>query len=277
MTLKKLILTFSLFTVLFSTVSCEDDTSMVNSLSGYVGVEDAKNVGVVLDATIVVESHIYASDATSSDRTFSLMVDPASTHDVSYYSAPTSVTIPAGSKVGTFQVSIVGTGIASAGNVLILSLENTAAINQNNSYTGSLDADNLVVSQKKIIYNISEVCATGLTKVKLAITFDNYPEETAWELYDSSFSVIASGGFNAAGTAITGYAALGYADRSTYVNYFCLASGSYTFVIYDDWGDGMYTSATVSGNYLITLADGTVLGSGGGNFGVNDLAPFTID
>jgi hypothetical protein len=277
MLLKKSLIIFSLFTMLFTIVSCEDDVTSDNPLSGYVGVEEAKNIGLVLNETKIIESHIYASDAVGADRVFSLSVNTTSTHNASYYSVPATVTIPAGSKIGTFNVSLTGSGIASAGNTLIIDLGYLSGVDQSTTYTGSFVNDNLVVSQKQIVYNISEVCQTGTTKVTLSIKFDNYPEETAWELYNSNFSLIASGGFNAAGTAITGYAALGFADRSTFVSNFCLAPGDYTFVIYDDYGDGMYTSATVSGNYSLKLADGTTLASGGGNFGTNEVSTFTIN
>ena len=54
------------------------------------------------------------------------------------------------------------------------------------------------------------------TPVKLSIRFDSYPEETAWKLFDSSLNLIDSGGFDATGTTITGYAALGFANGSTF-------------------------------------------------------------
>jgi hypothetical protein len=111
------------------------------------------------------------------------------------------------------------------------------------------------------------------SQVELSIRFDNYPEETAWELYDSSLNVIESGGFTA-GT-ITGFAALGFADQGIFKTVFCLTPGSYTFVIYDAYGDGMYTSASVQGNYSVKLGE-TVLASGQGDFGTSQATTFTI-
>jgi len=117
--------------------------------------------------------------------------------------------------------------------------------------------------------------SNNTSQVELSIRFDNYPEETAWTLVDSSMNVVASGGFNAAGDAITGYAALGFADRSTFAQNLCLPSGQYTFTIYDAYGNGMYTSASVSGNYTVKLGD-TVLASGYGNFGAIQETIFII-
>ncbi|TDP58377.1 hypothetical protein [Flavobacterium dankookense] len=270
MKFKKSLFFLSLLSILFTSISCEDDSATTSNLSSFVGVEEAKNVGVVLGETIVVESKVYASNATNTDRVFNLVVDAATTHAQTNFVVPATVTIPAGSKEGVFQVSIVGNSIANAGNKLVLSMAELDGNNQNFVF----NSDSQTYSNKKIVYNISEVCQTGLTKVQLAIKFDNFPEETAWELYDSSFNVVSSGGFT--GTAITGYAALGFADRSTFISNFCLAPGTYTFVIYDDYGDGMYTSATVSGDYSLKLADGTVLASGGGDFGTFQDTEFTI-
>ncbi len=116
------------------------------------------------------------------------------------------------------------------------------------------------------------------TTIELSIRFDNYPEETAWKLYDSSLNLIDSGGFDAAGSAITGYAALGFAARSTFSMVKCLTPGTYTFVIFDAYGDGMDTSATVQGTYSIkNLTNGATLFSGQGNFGAFSEHQFVIE
>lgn len=272
MTFKKSLILSAIITLLFTTFSCEDDSGTSSSLSSFVGVESAKNVGVVAGETIVVDSKIYASEATNEDRVFTLLVDPSTSHDSNDYVVPATVTIPAGSKIGEFQVSILGNNIGSAGNKIVLNIAETEGLNQN---IVLFDITSQLNVRKQIVYNISEICQTGLTKVTLSIKFDNYPEETAWELYDANFTVIASGGLADDGS-ITGYAALGFADRETFTSNFCLAPGDYTFVIYDDYGDGMYTSATVSGDYSVKLADGTVLASGGGDFGTFQDTAFTI-
>ena len=270
---KKSIVFFAAIAMIFSFASCEDNSlSTTNPLHGYIGMEGDKNVGLVVGQTLVVDAKVVASEAVSVDRTFPLVVDPTSTHSSSYYSVPATVKIPAGSTVGVFQVSITGTNVGSDGKTLIVGIPQEMGVDQTTSYSTT----NGVVN-RKIKFNIYEVCATGLQAVKLQITFDNYPEETAWELYDSNSNVIASGGLDPTGTTITGYAALGFADRSTFKTGFCLAPGNYRFVIYDDYGDGMYTSATVSGTYSLKLLDGTVLASGGGDFGLSAETPFTIN
>jgi hypothetical protein len=56
---------------------------------------------------------------------------------------------------------------------------------------------------------------------------------------------------------------------------FCLSPGEYTFIIYDNYGDGMYTSASVQGSYTVKLGD-TVLATGIGDFGASQATTFTI-
>ncbi|TXI64190.1 MAG: RagB/SusD family nutrient uptake outer membrane protein [Flavobacterium sp.] len=116
------------------------------------------------------------------------------------------------------------------------------------------------------------------TTVELSIRFDNYPEETAWKLYDSTNNLIDSGGFDASGNTITGYAVLGFADGSTFSVVKCLTPGTYRFVIYDLYGDGMSSSSTIQGFYnMINLSNGASLFNGGGNFGTFIEHEFVIE
>ena len=255
-------------------VSCEKETSTASSLKNYVGIETAKYVGVLVDETITVDTKVIASDVSNVDRTFNLFVDPATTHNAAYYNVPATVTIPAGEKVGVFQTEITGSEL-NGGKILVVGLEPVSGVDFSlTNYT--LDAGGLtnVVTSNKVTMTIDRICETGLTKVKLLITFDNFPEETAWELYDSSLNVIESAGIDAGGT-ITGYAALGAADRSTLKTSFCLAPGEYTFVIYDDYGDGMYTSDTNQGICKLSLGYEDLL-SVKGDFGFSQSVTFTI-
>lgn len=270
---KILNLSFVLLLLLF--IGCDNDDDLKSGLSNYVGIETLKNVGLLLDETKTIEAKVYATEVSSEDRTIGLSVNAASTHGSAYYNVPSSVVIPAGSKEGVFNVNITGTNIASTGNKLIVDLTPSSDYTTSQAYSGT--STDPIVSNSRLVINITEVCQTGTTRVKLSIKFDNYPEETAWELYDSNNVLVSSAGFNAAGTAITGFAALGFADGSTYTNFFCLAPGNYTFVIYDDYGDGMFTSATVQGTYSLKSLDDTVTYlSGGGNFGTTSVHEFTI-
>ncbi|UGS23090.1 DUF4832 domain-containing protein [Flavobacterium channae] len=272
MKLIKSIAFYSAVALSLTMMSCEDDNSGDNSASNFVGLENYQTVEIADGETVVVEGRILASEATGEDRTFNLMVDPSTTHGAANYSVPATVTIPAGSKEGTYDVTIVGNSLVD-GNKIVVYLETAEGVNHSTTYGTYSNGVLTGVGTAKSTFNLYRPCAS--VRARLSITFDNYPEETAWELYDADFNVIDSGGIT--GGAITGYAALGFADRSTFSVVKCLAPGEYTFVIYDDYGDGMYTSATVSGSFSgNNLNNGAVLFTGGGNFGSFSEHTFTI-
>jgi hypothetical protein len=91
------------------------------------------------------------------------------------------------------------------------------------------------------------------SNVTLSITFDNYPEETAWSLKNASGTTVASGGTYGS-----------QADGSTLnINVGCLDDGCYDFVITDTYGDGICCSYG-NGSYTLTNSDtGATLASGG--------------
>lgn len=268
MILKKSIAYFAALTLMFAMFSCDDDNSGDNQAVNYVGLENYQTVELSDGQTVVVEGKILASEATGSDRTFNLVVDPSSTHGAANYSVPATVTIPAGSKEGVYEVTIIGNGLVD-GNKIVVGLEADEATNQTTFYGTYSNGVLTGVGSAKSTFNLYRPCAS--TRARLSIKFDNYPEETAWELYDADFNLIDSGGFESPGVINgnpgTGYAAL-FADRSTFSVVKCLAPGTYTFVIYDLYADGMYTSSTVSGTYTMNnLNNGASLFSGGGDFG----------
>jgi len=274
--LNKMFIYLSALTLFFSVSSCEDDNSSSNSATQYVGLERAKNVEVTIGSTVDVEGKIYASESHNEDRVFNLVVDPSSTFPVANFTLPATVTIPAGSKVGTYQISVSSGATMVDGSTIVVKLDPVEGTSMNMTYATFIDGVVTGVATSKCTFYLFRPCAS--TRARLSIKFDNYPEETAWEMYDSNFNLIGSGGFNAAGTVITGYAALGYADRSTFSVVNCLEPGTYTFVIYDDYGDGMYTSSTISGTYSMNnLNNGATLFSGGGDFGASSIHEFEID
>lgn len=275
MMLKKSIAFFTALTLTVTMLSCEEDNSGNSQAVNYVGLENYQTVEISDAETVVVEGRILASEASGSDRTFNLVVDPSTTHGAANFSVPATVTIPAGSKEGIYEVTVVGNGLVD-GNKIVVGLEADEATNQSTFYGTYSNGILTGVGSAKSTFNLFRPCAS--VRARLSIKFDNYPEETAWELYDADFNVIDSGGLDPTGSFITGYAALGFADRSTFSVVKCLAPGTYTFVIYDDYGDGMYTSSTVSGSYSMNnLNNGASLFSGGGDFGSFAEHEFVIE
>lgn len=98
--------------------------------------------------------------------------------------------------------------------------------------------------------------------VAITLNFDNYPEETSWQLTNSSGSVVASGGTYG-----------GQADGSTLVIEECLADGCYDFTINDSYGDGICCSYG-SGSYTVTNSGNTL--ASGGAFGSSETTNFCV-
>lgn len=100
-------------------------------------------------------------------------------------------------------------------------------------------------------------------EVELSITFDNYPQETSWELKDANGTVIDSQQYstsNPDGSTVT----------KTFNN---LADGNYTFTIKDSYGDGMCCSY---GNGSYSLKSGSNTIKTGGEYGSAESTSFCI-
>src|SRR5690606_2008228 len=97
-----------------------------------------------------------------------------------------------------------------------------------------------------------------------SITFDNYPEETAWNLKNSSGTTIDSESYSSStpdGSTIT----------KTFSN---LAVDDYTFTITDAYGDGICCSYG-NGSYTLSSDAGVIFS--GGNFGSSETTAFCIE
>ncbi|WP_421764917.1 S8 family serine peptidase [Ekhidna sp.] len=99
------------------------------------------------------------------------------------------------------------------------------------------------------------------TTVTLTLTFDNYPEETSWQILDGT-TVLASGGTYPS-----------QPDGSTINVDVDLDAGCYDFVINDSYGDGICCSYG-SGSYSLT--DGSTTLASGGAFGSSETTNFCV-
>ena len=104
----------------------------------------------------------------------------------------------------------------------------------------------------------------GNTAVALSITFDNYPEETSWEIQDSASLVVASGGTYAS-----------QADGSTLNINVDLPTGCYSFVMKDSYGDGMCCSFG-NGSYTLTDTSNNLVLANGGSFTSSQTTGFCV-
>lgn len=80
------------------------------------------------------------------------------------------------------------------------------------------------------------------------LTFDNYPNETSWEVRNEDFTVVASGG--------------PYVNQGFTLNVdLCLPEGCYQLVVFDSYGDGLCCDYGM-GSYQLADEGGNVLVSG---------------
>ncbi|MEM6722238.1 MAG: S8 family serine peptidase [Bacteroidota bacterium] len=103
------------------------------------------------------------------------------------------------------------------------------------------------------------------SNVSLSITFDNYPEETSWEITNSGGTVVASGGTYAS-----------QADGSTLnIDVGCLDDGCYDFTITDTYGDGICCTYG-NGSFTLTNNDTGATLASGGSFAASDTTNFCL-
>lgn len=100
--------------------------------------------------------------------------------------------------------------------------------------------------------------------VTQTFVFDNYPEETSWNIKNSAGSIVASGGTYGS-----------QPDGSTLAINACLDPGCYTLTVNDSYGDGI-CCAYGNGSYTLTnTATGATLASGG-SFTSTDVKNFCV-
>ncbi|MEM6684265.1 MAG: S8 family serine peptidase [Bacteroidota bacterium] len=103
------------------------------------------------------------------------------------------------------------------------------------------------------------------SNVSLSITFDNYPEETSWEITNSGGTVVASGGTYGS-----------QPDGSTLnIDVGCLDDGCYDFTITDAYGDGI-CCAYGNGSFTLTNNDSGATLASGGSFTTSDTTNFCL-
>lgn len=257
-------------------VSCEDDSATENQVnSDFVGLMELSHpIDIPEGETATIQGKVFASEAKDFDRVVTIkvirdedtyneteftVIDPAD------YSVPATATIPAGSKEGTFQMTVTENDLGYDGKLLVLSILPSPGIEVKSSSTGTVSGGNFEHVYDRIAIPVRRLCTE--TKLRVQIVTDNYGSETTWELYDAAGTLVASGG--------------PYADSTPELQesvLLCLPSGDYTFVAYDLYGDGM-NDGTNEGYYKLIRYDdeGTdFVVAQNGTFLSDDVVPFTL-
>jgi len=121
-----------------------------------------------------------------------------------------------------------------------------------NTWQGDMAIDNLELSTSRPAVE---------TTLNLSLIFDNYPEETTWEILEGSTAIAAGGPYG------------NYADGSTINVSITVPEGCYDFIIYDSYGDGICCSY---GNGSYTLSEGSNVIVSGGSFGSGESTSFCV-
>lgn len=185
------------------------------------------------------EVKVYAANVTGQDRTLNILTSNV-TLDATAYDIPATVTIPAGSSEGSFTITVRDDNLDTAVDKgITVNLEATAEIATGDSFR----------------LNVSRACPGAEKKLRIAITFDRYPEEVYWRVQQNGVTVLDATGGNGFWGAYAGAA-----NGSTANEAACLAPGDYTFQVYDQFQDG-------AGPMLVTLPGGQVVFSTNGAYG----------
>ena len=265
MKIKNYLIPFSTFLLIafsVSLVSCEDDVNDENFLSSsFVSFSYDQTVAMVEGDTEVVEVPVFASSASDTDRTMSVYVDESSTLSTDNYSAPSSVTIPAGSTQGMMEVVVTNSpNIGFGGATIVLGMTAMAGVDQPTTFSGSAEAGTLEVTNNMMTITAKTLCEDN--QVIMSFTMDPWPEEVYWWLLDENGDVVASPGAYA--QYANPYAGL----TGEIIEEICIPSGTYTFEIYDDYGDG--------GGAVSVTSGGVTLWSSDGGYGSYASATFTL-
>lgn len=225
--------------------NCEE-ADLDTDLNYVTFAEDSYTTGVDVDGSSTVNVTVFSSNINGGDRSFNVIVDPASVGDASSFQVPATVTIPGGTNVGILPVVLFDNNLGIGVNKLILRFEPIA--NQDFGPTVTVN-----YSQ-----NCEEISAV------LDIVFDGYGSEIGYTVLDGLGGEVIS---VPAGTFADG-------DPSASVSFNLCLGRDYTFTLTDSFGDGL--SFPANGSYTLTV-NGIEKASGGGNFGSADSTEFTAN
>lgn len=236
-----------IFVTMILLISCDENANKEFDGSTFAYFkESAARIPIENGNTGSVEIPIGVTSTSESDRNITMsVVNEETTADSALYSFDnTTVTIPAGEFNTSFIMNAVWDNIYSTESRIV---------------TLKLDSvDNGEISTDYVTVKIEEGCNPDNLLI-LTINFDGYSEEESWELRDSNNSLVMS---NAYGAGV-----------STTSEEVCIEDGTYTFTIFDSYGDGLYDGVT-TGNYELSKGS-TIYASGSGNFGSSESTTFT--
>jgi hypothetical protein len=258
----KLFLTLS---VVFAFTSCEQDLITFDADNGQTAISFASTAVTVGVCEPTVDLAVESTTQSSSDRTYSVSVNAASTAVPAEYTVGNSVTIPAGQHIGTIPVSIDFSQVPEGENrSLIIDL---------------IASDGAVINTRETTtYSYTSACT--LNEVVVDLNFDQFAEEMAYLIFDINSGALVDASFDASGAPNFGT----FNGQTSFTKTLCLADGDYQIQFLDSWGDGNTGNPNGAYGLLLATCDGTseifppvVDGGFGANGSQLGTAPFVVN
>lgn len=228
--------------------SCEEESVTALDTSFASFVSNTMDISVLDGSETSKEVKIYTTNITNSDRIISVVVEPTGTNaDAGAYTIPSTVTIPAGTNVGTLMIGVKDVGLE---------------LSKDKSLTIRLQSTEDLTTGAALKINLGILCPNNAIKIKVNLTFDKWPEEAAWRIKDAAGTTVM-----ASATPFNYGAYAGVTAPLTIAD--CLPSGTYTITVYDQYGDGGTAYQVTANGVLVFSATKT-------NYTASRTGTFTI-
>lgn len=232
---------FLLLTLMLSITGCdfnEVDSVITDTNATFYSVSRSLTID---SDDIVYNLAVQIPEAYTADKVVNVVASSSSTALNGEYNFTGNIVIPAGELIAYTPVSFNFNAIPSdVPRALVLNIEGT---------------------NEEITLDYTKICTSN--DVNLNILFDNWPQETSWDIKDSSGAVVESGGTYP-----------GQAGQTLSLD-FTLADGTYTFTIYDAFSDGICCGFG-NGAYSLTKPLCAEVLASGGEFGASESTTFSL-
>ncbi|WP_242091681.1 hypothetical protein [Aestuariivivens sediminicola] len=231
-------------------LGCEEDGVLPVEIPTAISFHLAEDNLSVQPGGSSYDLQIESTTVATADRTYSITFNEGASTGVTgeYTLGATSVTIPAGELLGSTSISFDYDAIP-------LGVSRKLVFDLNEITDGSFTN----TSRTSFTLNYSAFCPYN--EVTVSFTFDAYPEEAYWQLFDNSDDTFLGGdGYTSTGNC--------YVDLTSSTAVFCLEDGEYRFVVGDCYGDG--------GTGFQLKSDGSVLLSSSGVSGYGEVFIFSL-
>ncbi len=122
--MKKIIFLLLITMSLFVFNSCDEDVENTKDLNYVTFETNPLKLVVNKNDSNNIDVSVYTTQISSSDRIIGIYVDlDQTTADAAAYTLPATVTIPANTNVGTFNITVTDTNLSEGGEVLVINFE----------------------------------------------------------------------------------------------------------------------------------------------------------